>query len=211
MAAISEQLKTDLREEQFCEGYTESFLDSYVATQIKVLREQREMTQKELADVLGTTQTAISRIESINYSAWNIGTLKRLARAFKVRLRVSFETCGSLIDDYERFTRDNLQRVSRDNDPVLYGLTSSLSTAALALGTQNTSTVVATGLSHQESELPRMFIAPPKQLDLPMSAAERISKKLLRFTAKPSPKAMNPPPFSYMENLTEVVNVRREA
>jgi transcriptional regulator with XRE-family HTH domain len=140
MAAIVNQLKIDLRDDEFCEGYSESFLDSYVATQIKVLREEREMTQKQLAQLLNTSQTVISRIESINYSAWNIGTLKRLARAFKVRLKVSFETCGSLVDDFERFSRTSLQRVPRDRDPILFDLPSAFDPGVL------------TGLLNQQTE-----------------------------------------------------------
>jgi transcriptional regulator with XRE-family HTH domain len=117
MAGISETLKADFRNDgEFAEGYAEGFLGTYVATQIKVLREQREMTQKDLADALQTTQTVISRVENVNYSAWNIGTLKKLARAFKVRLHVSFETYGSLVGDVEQFQRERLQRAPRDRD-----------------------------------------------------------------------------------------------
>jgi transcriptional regulator with XRE-family HTH domain len=119
MAVIGETLRQDLKHEEFSEGYAESFLDAYIATQIKVLREQNEMTQAQLAERLKTTQTAISRIENVNYSGWNISTLKRIARAFDVRLKVSFETYGSLIRDVEGFNRESLRRTPREKDTEL--------------------------------------------------------------------------------------------
>jgi transcriptional regulator with XRE-family HTH domain len=119
MGAMGEALRHDLLQPEFSEGYADSFQDAYVATQIKVLREQNKWTQADLALKIGTTQTAISRIENVNYSAWNISTLKKLARAFRVRLKVSFETYGSLIHDMEVFSGANLQRAPRDKDPEL--------------------------------------------------------------------------------------------
>jgi transcriptional regulator with XRE-family HTH domain len=120
MGGISETLRQDLRQPEFSEGYAESFQDAYVATQIKVLREQNKWTQAALAKEIGTTQTVISRIENVNYSAWNISTLKKLARAFRVRLKVSFETYGSLIHDVDGFSREGLQRAPRESDPELF-------------------------------------------------------------------------------------------
>jgi|SRR5579872_1405440 len=119
MSDISDSLRRELRDAEYSEGYSESFLNSYIATQIKVIREQRGMKQVDLAREMGTTQTAVSRIENVNYSAWNIRTLKKLARAFRVRLRVSFETYGTLPDEVERFGRDGLQRAAREDDPDL--------------------------------------------------------------------------------------------
>ena len=81
------------------------------------------MKQADLAQEMGTTQTAISRIENTNYSSWNIKTLKRLARAFHVRLMVSFETYGTLPDEVTRFTRESLERASRESDPRLADVT----------------------------------------------------------------------------------------
>lgn len=112
-------LRFELRDPEFSEGYAESFLNSYIATQIKVIREQRNMKQADLAREVGTTQTAISRIENVNYSSWNVNTLKKLARAFGVRLRVSFETYGTLPDEVGKFTQESLQRTERENDPGL--------------------------------------------------------------------------------------------
>ncbi|PWU05300.1 MAG: hypothetical protein C5B51_14940 [Terriglobia bacterium] len=119
MGAIADQLRTELVEPEFSEGYAESFLNSYIATQLKVLRQQRGFTQAKLAELLGTTQTVISRIENINYSSWNIGTLKKLARAFELRLRVSFEEYGTLPDEVESFAGPSLARAPRSKDPNL--------------------------------------------------------------------------------------------
>jgi transcriptional regulator with XRE-family HTH domain len=119
MGAINETLRNDLSQPEFSEGYAESFLDAYVAAQIKTLREENDWTQSDLAKEIGTTQTAISRIENINYSAWNVKTLKKLARAFRLRLKVSFETYGSLIHDLGSFNRESLKRVPREKDSEL--------------------------------------------------------------------------------------------
>ncbi|HZZ17419.1 MAG TPA: helix-turn-helix transcriptional regulator [Candidatus Sulfotelmatobacter sp.] len=119
MSDLNDSLRSELRDPEYSEGYAESFLNSYVATQLKVIREQRQMKQSDLAKEMGTTQTAISRIENVNYTAWNIKTLKKAARALRVRLRVSFETYGSLPEEVETFGRETLQRAAREEDPGL--------------------------------------------------------------------------------------------
>lgn len=124
MSVIVEQLRQELKDPEYSEGYAESFLDSYIATQIKVLREQREFSQSSLADLISTRQGVISRIESVNYSKWNLSTLKKLARAFRVRLHVSFETYGSLLEEVDSFSRKSLERQPRESDVILNSLAS---------------------------------------------------------------------------------------
>jgi transcriptional regulator with XRE-family HTH domain len=121
MSDTIDHLRDELKDAEYSEGYAESFLDSYIATQIKVLREQSGLSQKGLADLLGMRQGVISRIENVNYSKWNVSTLKKLARAFHVRLKVSFETYGSLLADVSAFSRESLQREPRERDSVLQG------------------------------------------------------------------------------------------
>ena len=120
MNATNDNLREDLKDPEIAEGYAESFLDSYIATQIKVLRDQNKLSQAQLAEMIGTKQGAISRIEDVNYSKWNVTTLKKLARAFRLRLKVSFETYGTLIDEVENFSRQGLERSPRESDPILY-------------------------------------------------------------------------------------------
>ncbi len=99
-------------------AYAEDFLNTSIATQIRVLREQRKMTQVDLALDIGSKQAGVSRLENVNYSAWKTETLRKLARAFDVRLRISFETFGTLLDDDARFSRESLQRPKFEDDPT---------------------------------------------------------------------------------------------
>ena len=54
-------------------------------------RLERNLTQKELADRMGTSHSAISRIESGQHPA-SLQTMKRLAEALGARLVVGFES-----------------------------------------------------------------------------------------------------------------------
>ena len=119
MGVIADQLKSELTDPDFSEGYAESFLNAYIASQIKVLRRQRGYNQAELAQRIGTTQTAISRIENVNFSKWSIGTLRKVARALEVRLKVTFEEFGTLPNEVEAFSTVSLERMPRSTDPGL--------------------------------------------------------------------------------------------
>lgn len=112
-------LRRKLCDKEYAQGYAESFLNAYIATQIKVIREQREMTQAKLGSMIGTTQGGVSRYENVDYSSWNVKSLIKMARAFDVRLKVSFEPFGTLPDEVVRFDRQSLERVERDEDPGL--------------------------------------------------------------------------------------------
>ena len=94
-------------------------MNTAVAAQIKTLREQRGLTQEQLATAIGTKQTGVSRFENVNYSSWKTDTLRKLARALGVRLKISFEDFGSLLNDVERFNKDSLQRVLPSEDARL--------------------------------------------------------------------------------------------
>lgn len=112
-------------------AYAEDFLDTVIASQIYVLREQRGMTQAELAAAIGTKQSGISRLEDINHSAWKTQTLTKIARALDVRLRVTFETFGTLLDEDDKFSRKSLQRPKFEDDPAFHDIANLTEKAAL--------------------------------------------------------------------------------
>ena len=116
-----EELIESFRDREYRESYAQDFLNTTIATQLRVIREQRELTQADLAEAVGTKQTAISRIENVDNTARNIGTLMEIAFKLDCRLKVSFETFGSLIEESLRFSRENLQCPTFSDDPVFTG------------------------------------------------------------------------------------------
>jgi len=119
MSPLADKLKVSFgTNKDYRHGYVDEFLNAYIATQIKVLREQHDWTQQQLADQAGMKQGRISVMENVNYSSWSINTLRRLAEAFDLTLNVSFEDFGKRLVDIDRFSRESLERFSFTEDPV---------------------------------------------------------------------------------------------
>ncbi|MFZ5450347.1 MAG: helix-turn-helix domain-containing protein [Thermodesulfobacteriota bacterium] len=60
-----------------------------VARTIYNLRKQAGLTQKELAKLIGTTQSVISRLEDADYEGHSLSMLSRIAAGLKQRLVLS--------------------------------------------------------------------------------------------------------------------------
>jgi transcriptional regulator with XRE-family HTH domain len=115
---LLERLKVDFQSEDARYAYADAVINAFVSAQIKALREDRELSQEDLAELIGTKQSGISRLEKTDYSSWKIETLRRLARAFGVRLRISFEEFGTLANDVAGFNESNLLPQKFENDPA---------------------------------------------------------------------------------------------
>jgi transcriptional regulator with XRE-family HTH domain len=61
-----------------------------VAFQIRALRDQRDWTQKDLAEKAGKPTNSISRLEDPDYGKLTLTTLLEMAKAFDVALLVQF-------------------------------------------------------------------------------------------------------------------------
>jgi len=64
--------------------------DDEIARQIYELREKAGLTQKRLAELVGTTASVISRLEDSNYEGHSLTMLKRIAAALNKKIRVRF-------------------------------------------------------------------------------------------------------------------------
>ena len=120
MNELADRLKKEFSDKEYRHAYVDEFLNSYIATQIKVLREQRGWNQEKLAQEAGMKQSRISVLEDVNYYSWSLSTLKRLAKAFDVPLNVSFGTFGDRLIDIKTFSREWLERCAFDEDPVFH-------------------------------------------------------------------------------------------
>jgi ribosome-binding protein aMBF1 (putative translation factor) len=59
-----------------------------IAEQIYNLRTHARLSQKELADLVGTTQSVISRLEDADYNGHSLNMLERIAGALHCRIEV---------------------------------------------------------------------------------------------------------------------------
>ncbi|MEX0999301.1 MAG: helix-turn-helix domain-containing protein [Thermodesulfobacteriota bacterium] len=119
MKQLSQRLRNEFQDKEYAHAFVDSFLNASIATQIKVLREERGWTQKKLADKTGMEQSRISLLENVNYNKWSISTLLKLKDAFDVTLTVSFDTFSEKIEDIVKFSRENLETKSREYDLAL--------------------------------------------------------------------------------------------
>jgi HTH-type transcriptional regulator / antitoxin HipB len=72
---------------QFERGYAEAQLATEVGDRVRTAREEAGLTQRELADRMGTSQAAIARLEAGGVGA-TLTTLHRVATAVGLELRV---------------------------------------------------------------------------------------------------------------------------
>ena len=69
-------------------GYDEAGRGIRVAFEIRALRERKGLSQRELAERVGTTQSAIARLEAGNISP-SLPTLDKVARALGAEVSLS--------------------------------------------------------------------------------------------------------------------------
>jgi len=62
-----------------------------IAQQIYDMRKSARLTQKQLASMINTSPSVISRLEDADYEGHSVSMLKKIARALGYRLSLSFE------------------------------------------------------------------------------------------------------------------------
>jgi transcriptional regulator with XRE-family HTH domain len=127
------------RDFDYRHGFADSLLDSYIATQIQVLREQRGLSQGELATRARLHQSQVSKLEDVNNSSWTIKTLRRLARAFDLVLVVRFEEFAKVLPDADGLERSALERRPFNRDPAFSDVQPDDTTSVSLIGTAATS------------------------------------------------------------------------
>jgi DNA-binding XRE family transcriptional regulator len=78
------------RRKGFTEAYEALELEYQLASQMLKARARAGLTQDAVADIMGTTKSAISRLEAASKHAPSIATLKRYAEAVGCDLQVKF-------------------------------------------------------------------------------------------------------------------------
>ena len=204
MSMLDQETLTDLLgDKEYAHEYMDEFLNTAIATQIKVLREQRLWTQEDLAEAAALHQEQICLLENVNNSSWTIKTLLKLARAYDVRLHVSFETFRAELIYLENFNFESivekkwLQRVPREEDLSALLETQSMviepgtgqliasggapeANIFLEAAAQGTATVTAGGIYDAVKDAVKFFPTQPKlgnsRIEIFAKAANQLAK-----------------------------------
>ena len=68
----------------------EAFINAEVAQLIYAARIDAKLTQKQLAELIGTTQSVIARLEDADYEGHSLSMLQRIASALNKRIEIRF-------------------------------------------------------------------------------------------------------------------------
>jgi ribosome-binding protein aMBF1 (putative translation factor) len=88
-ADLDECLKRKLQSPEFRAAYDAEDTRIALVLQIIKLRQERGMTQADLAKAIGTRQANVSRLERFDANL-TLGTLEKVARALGVNLEIGF-------------------------------------------------------------------------------------------------------------------------
>ena len=66
-------------------------LNCRIARMIYDARKQAGLTQTQLAEAIGTTQSVIARLEDADYEGHSLSMLQRIAEALHQRVNINFE------------------------------------------------------------------------------------------------------------------------
>lgn len=75
---------------EFEEGVQAAYIELEIAQMIYDARKEAGLTQKQLADRIGTTQSVISRLEDADYGGQSFAMILRIASALDMKLEMRF-------------------------------------------------------------------------------------------------------------------------
>ena len=86
------RLREDLKDPEFKAHYQEERQALMLAMKIATLREKKGLSQQQMAKLMGTSQQAVSRIESGEYEGFTLKTLEKIAEATGTKVKIEFVT-----------------------------------------------------------------------------------------------------------------------
>jgi transcriptional regulator with XRE-family HTH domain len=108
----TEKLVSKLGEPEYRHAYMVDGVKTWIARQVRTLREQRDWSQEELGRKTGKPQSAISRVEDPDYGKLTLQTLFDLARAYDLPVLVQFVEWSDWLSRTNDSSAEALQKES---------------------------------------------------------------------------------------------------
>lgn len=106
LSDIDLSLTDRLADREFRKEWFRAELEERVPEAYKALRERRDLTQAELARLVGTKQSGISRFEKSSDASWQFDFLLRMAEALDARLRLVVEASEDVLGGYDEHEQE---------------------------------------------------------------------------------------------------------
>ena len=116
MSERSELISKLIENKETRGAYVRAKLNVNIPSQIRALRQKREMTQGTLADEADMKQSRISAMERPGETKFNLETLIRLAAVLRVGLSVKFVSFSEMVKWSNEYSQDNFDVVKIEND-----------------------------------------------------------------------------------------------
>jgi transcriptional regulator with XRE-family HTH domain len=115
----SRELVHELTDSEFRHEYMMDQVRTYIAFQIRALREQRRWNQADLARTSGKTQSVISRLEDPDYGKLSLQSCLEIAVSYDVPLLVQFAEWDDWLDRMSNVSPSALRKRSFDANRLL--------------------------------------------------------------------------------------------
>ena len=95
------EARPEWKDKEYREEYLLASVEQGIAWQIRANRNGRNLSQNDLAGLLGTKQSAVSRMEDPEYGSHSLDTLTSLANVFDCALSIRFISFSELAHESE--------------------------------------------------------------------------------------------------------------
>lgn len=102
------------REPAFRAAVERELLNGRIASLISDAREEAGLTQQQLAELVGTRQSVIARLEDADYQGHSLTMLARIAQALDRKVRVELEPLSTKSRRQPAKSKAKPRRPSRD-------------------------------------------------------------------------------------------------
>ena len=96
--SVREGLAEKFKNKEYRDAFVAEQIFSRLPLKIRSIREEQELTQRQLGELADMAQTWVSKLEDPNYGKLTISTLLKLAAAFDVGLHVDFVPFSKVLD-----------------------------------------------------------------------------------------------------------------
>lgn len=97
-----------LDDPQTRQAYMVASVEQDIAWQVRINRERRGWTQAKLAQLIGTKQSAIARMEDPSYGKHSLATLTKVAQAFQCALLLRLVDFDHFVNETEDVREERL-------------------------------------------------------------------------------------------------------